>query len=47
MNIVGEQGTVEDATALFTYVRKDDNTLVLIPSNSIISNKIYHLKKTQ
>ncbi|WP_069806518.1 mechanosensitive ion channel domain-containing protein [Vulcanisaeta thermophila] len=47
VNIVGEQGTVEDITALFTYVRKDDNTLVLIPSASIIGNKIYHLKKAQ
>ena len=47
VNITGEQGTVEDITALFTHVRKDDGTLVLIPSNSIIGNKIYHLKKAQ
>lgn len=39
--IVGEEGVVEEVTTLFTYVRKGDGTLVLIPNNSIIGNKIY------
>lgn len=47
VSIAGEQGTVEDITALFTMVRKDDGTLVLIPSSAIIGGKVYHLKKSQ
>ena len=45
VNILGEDGIVEDIGALFTQVRKQDGTLVLIPSSSIISNKIYLLIK--
>ena len=45
VNILGEDGIVEDIGALFTQVRKQDGTLVLIPSLSIISNKIYLLIK--
>lgn len=43
----GETGTVEDVTSLFTIVKKDDGTIVLIPNNTIIGNKIYLLKKPQ
>lgn len=43
----GETGTVEDVTSLFTMVKKDDGTIVLIPNNTIIGNKIYLLKKPQ
>jgi small-conductance mechanosensitive channel len=41
VSITGEQGVVEDITSLFTIIRKDDGTTVLIPSSSIIGNKIY------
>ncbi len=47
VTIAGEQGTVEDVSALFTYVRKDDGTLALVPSGMIVGSKIYLLKKTQ
>ena len=43
VNILGEDGIVEDIGALFTRVRKQDGTIVLIPSSSIIGNKIYLL----
>ncbi len=43
VNILGEDGVVEDVGALFTKVRKQDGTIVLIPSSSIIGNKIYLL----
>ncbi|MGC9071819.1 MAG: mechanosensitive ion channel domain-containing protein [Acidilobus sp.] len=43
VNILGEDGIVEDVGALFTKVRKQDGTVVLIPSSSIIGNKIYLL----
>ncbi len=45
VNIAGEQGTVEDVSAMFTILKKDDGTTVLIPSNMIIGNKIYQLLK--
>ncbi|AMD31312.1 small-conductance mechanosensitive channel-like protein [Acidilobus sp. 7A] len=41
VNILGEDGIVEDVTSLFTKVRKQDGTVVLIPSSSVIGNKIY------
>jgi len=43
--IAGEQGTVEEVSALFTHVRKDDGTLALVPSGSIVGSKIFILKK--
>jgi len=43
VNILGEDGIVEDITSLFTKVRKQDGTVVLIPSSSVIGNKIYLL----
>ena len=47
VNIVSEQGTVQEINSLFTVVKKDDGTTVLIPNNSIIGNKIYLLKPPQ
>ena len=47
VNIVSEQGTVQEVSSLFTIVKKDDGTIVLIPNNSIIGNKIYLLKPPQ
>ncbi len=44
--VAGESGIVEDVSALFTRVIKDDGTIVLIPNNTIIGGKIY-LKPTQ
>ena len=45
VNVVGEEGIVEEVTTLFTYISKPDGTSVLIPNNSIIGNKIYLLPK--
>ncbi|MEN3048037.1 MAG: mechanosensitive ion channel domain-containing protein [Candidatus Caldarchaeales archaeon] len=42
--IAGEEGTVDDISALFTVVVKDEGVGVLIPNNSIIGAKIV-LKK--
>lgn len=42
--VAGEEGTVEDVSALFTVVAKEDNVRVLVPNNSIIGTKII-LKK--
>jgi Small-conductance mechanosensitive channel len=46
VNLVGEDGIVEDVSTLFTTVIKSDGTKVLIPNNAIIGNKIY-LKPVQ
>ncbi|MCQ4343326.1 MAG: mechanosensitive ion channel [Sulfolobaceae archaeon] len=45
VNVVGEEGIVEEVTTLFTYISKPDGTSVLVPNNSIIGNKIYLLPK--
>lgn len=45
VNVAGEQGVVEDVTTLFTFIRKDDGTLALIPNNSLIGSKIYVIKR--
>ena len=45
VNVVGEEGTVEEVSTLFTYISKPDGTKVLVPNNSIIGNKIYLLPK--
>ncbi|MEM4346521.1 MAG: mechanosensitive ion channel [Candidatus Caldarchaeum sp.] len=37
----GDEGVVEDVSNLFTVVRKNDGTKVLIPNNTIIGGKIY------
>jgi small-conductance mechanosensitive channel len=47
VNLLGEDGIVNDVTILFTEVIKSDGTKVLIPNNSIIGNKIYLLPKQQ
>ena len=46
VNIVSEEGIVEEVSTLFTYVSKPDGTMVLVPNNSIIGNKIYLLPKS-
>lgn len=47
VNLLGEDGIVNDVAILFTEVIKSDGTKVLIPNNSIIGNKIYLLPKQQ
>jgi small-conductance mechanosensitive channel len=47
VNLLGEEGIVNDVAILFTEVIKGDGTRVLIPNNSIIGNKIYILPKQQ
>ncbi|MGC9209410.1 MAG: mechanosensitive ion channel domain-containing protein [Nitrososphaeria archaeon] len=48
VNIVGEEGIVEDVGILFTVVKKmDGTTTVLIPSSAIIGSKIYLLPPVQ
>lgn len=48
VNLVGEEGIVEDVGILFTVIKKMDNTTtVLIPSNMILGNKIYVLPPVQ
>jgi small-conductance mechanosensitive channel len=47
VNLVGEDGVVEDVSTLFTTVIKSDGTKVLIPNNAIIGNKIYLKPKQQ
>ncbi len=47
VNLVGEDGVVEDVATLFTTVIKSDGTKVLIPNNAIIGNKIYLKPKAQ
>jgi small-conductance mechanosensitive channel len=47
VNLLGEDGIVDDVAILFTEVIKSDGTKVLIPNNSIIGNKIYLLPKQQ
>ena len=48
VNLLGEEGIVEDVGILFTIVKKMDNTTtVLIPNNSILGNKIYILPPVQ
>ncbi|MFP3302078.1 MAG: mechanosensitive ion channel [Caldivirga sp.] len=47
VNLLGEDGIVNDVAILFTEIIKSDGTKVLIPNNSIIGNKIYLLPKQQ
>ncbi|WP_291999733.1 mechanosensitive ion channel domain-containing protein [Caldivirga sp.] len=47
VNLLGEDGIVNDVAVLFTEVIKNDGSKVLIPNNSIIGNKIYILPKNQ
>ncbi|MEM0123861.1 MAG: mechanosensitive ion channel, partial [Conexivisphaerales archaeon] len=41
VTILGDTGNVNDVGILFTEITKDDGTKVLIPSNIILSNKVY------
>jgi small-conductance mechanosensitive channel len=48
VNLVGEEGIVEDIGILFTVIKKMDNTTtVLTPNNMILGNKIYVLPPVQ
>ncbi|GAB6943993.1 mechanosensitive ion channel domain-containing protein [Vulcanisaeta sp. JCM 14467] len=47
VNLLGEDGIVNDVAILFTEVVKSDGSKVLIPNNAIIGNKIYILPKQQ
>lgn len=47
VTVLGDTGTVEDVGILFTVIKKDDGTTVLVPSNLIIGNKIYLPPKPQ
>ncbi len=48
VNLLGEEGIVEDLGILFTVIKKMDNTTtVLIPNNMILGNKIYVLPPVQ
>jgi small-conductance mechanosensitive channel len=41
VSVSGEDGVVADMSTLFTKIQKDDGTVVLIPNNSILGNKVY------
>ncbi|MGC8995891.1 MAG: mechanosensitive ion channel domain-containing protein [Thermoplasmata archaeon] len=45
VTLTGDTGIVTDIGILFTEITKDDNTIVLIPNNTLIGNKIYKLPK--
>ncbi|MFP3401440.1 MAG: mechanosensitive ion channel [Nitrososphaeria archaeon] len=47
VNLLGDEGDVEDVTTLFTYVRKDANTIVVVPSSLILGNKLYVRRPVQ
>jgi len=48
VNLLGDEGIVEDISILFTVIKKMDNTTtVLIPNNMILGNKIYVLPPVQ
>ena len=47
VTIAGETGIVEEITTLYTYIKKEDNDIVLIPNNMLIGQKIYLLKKEE
>lgn len=39
--LLGDEGIVEDVSSLFTIVKKEEGTKVMIPNNSVLGNKIY------
>jgi small-conductance mechanosensitive channel len=47
VTLLGDEGDVEDVTTLFTYVRKDANTIVVVPSSLILGNKLYVRRSAQ
>jgi len=47
VTLLGDEGDVEDVTTLFTYVRKDANTVVVVPSSLILGNKLYVRRPAQ
>ncbi len=44
VTVAGETGTIEEITTLFTYIKKEDDSIALIPNNMLIGQKIYILK---
>ena len=45
-NLSSEDGLVQKVSMLFANLSKDDETIALIPNDSIIGNKIYHKDQT-
>ena len=45
VKISGEEGVVHEVATLYTKILKDDGSIVLIPSNKIIGDKIYIIRK--
>lgn len=45
INVAGITGVVTDVSTLFTTIKKDDGSLVLIPNNSVVGQKITILIK--
>ncbi|HLI45759.1 MAG TPA: mechanosensitive ion channel domain-containing protein [Geobacterales bacterium] len=45
--LLGDEGEVLDVGSLFVKIKKDDETIVLIPNSSIISQKIYLKRSNQ
>ncbi|MEZ0289685.1 MAG: mechanosensitive ion channel domain-containing protein [Sulfolobales archaeon] len=44
-SIAGDTGVIEDISALFIKIRRDDGTLALIPNNMAIGSKIYVIER--
>jgi len=47
VTLLGDEGDVEDVTTLFTFVRKDANNIVVVPSSMVLGNKIYVRRPAQ
>ncbi len=45
VKVAGEEGIVHEVATLYTKIIKDDGSTVLIPSNKIIGDKIYIIKR--
>lgn len=45
VKLAGEEGRVHEVAALYTKIVKDDGSMVLIPSNKIIGDKIFIIRK--
>ncbi len=45
VKVAGEEGVVHEVATLYTKIIKDDGSTVLIPSNKIIGDKIYIIKR--
>ncbi|MEW9492585.1 MAG: mechanosensitive ion channel domain-containing protein [Candidatus Aramenus sulfurataquae] len=47
VGVQGEDGTVEEITTLFTYIKKADNTMAILPNNMVMGSKVYLYPKQQ